>query len=93
MKNKKSKHLKENSISKKNKKQKYEQLKNKYRNPILHGGKSIFEIEPDINEIKKVDTYLRKTIMDYCLKIHSLSISTWEELDNAYRVQQNFLKL
>ena len=74
-------------------KQKYEQLKNKYRNPILHGGKSIFEIEPDINEIKKVDTYLRKTIMDYCLKIHSLSISTWEELDNAYRVQQNFLKL
>lgn len=74
-------------------KQKYEQLKNKYRNPILHGGKSVFEIEPDINEIKKVDTYLRKTIMDYCLKIHSLSISTWEELDNAYRVQQNFLKL
>ena len=74
-------------------KQKYEQLKNKYRNPILHGGKSIFEIEPDINEIKKVDTYLRKTIMDYCLKIHSLSISTWEELDNAYRAQQNFLKL
>ena len=74
-------------------KQKYEQLKNKYRNPILNGGKSIFEIEPDINEIKKVDTYLRKTIMDYCLKIHSLSISTWEELDNAYRVQQNFLKL
>lgn len=74
-------------------KQKYEQLKNKYRNPILHGGKSIFEIESDINEIKKVDTYLRKTIMDYCLKIHLLSISTWEELDNAYRVQQNFLKL
>lgn len=74
-------------------KQKYEQLKNKYRNPILHGGKFIFEIEPDINEIKKVDTYLRKTIMDYCLKIHSLRISTWEELDNAYKAQQNFLKL
>lgn len=74
-------------------KQKYEQLKNKYRNPILHGGKSIFEIEPDINEIKKADTYLRKTIMDYCLKIHSLSISTWEEVDNAYRTQQKSLKL
>lgn len=74
-------------------KQKYEQLKNKYRNPILHGGKSIFEIEPDINEIKKVDIYLRKTIQDYCLKIHSLSISTWEELDNVYRAQQNCLKL
>lgn len=74
-------------------KQKYEQLKNKYRNPILHGGKSIFEIESDINEIKRVDIYLRKTIQDYCLKIHSLSISTWEELDNAYRAQQNCLKL
>lgn len=74
-------------------KQKYEQLKNKYRNPILHGGKSIFEIEPDINEIKELDIYLRKTIQDYCLKIHSLSISTWEELDNAYRAQQNRLRL
>ena len=74
-------------------KQKYEQLKNKYRNPILHGGKSIFEIEPDINEIKKVDIYLRNTIMEYCLKVHSLRISTWEELDIAYRTQQKFLKL
>ena len=64
-----------------------------YNYVISQQGKSIFEIEPDINEIKKVDTYLRKTIMDYCLKIHSLSISTWEELDNAYRVHQNFLKL
>lgn len=75
------------------KKQKYAQLKDKYRNPILHGGKSIFEIESDINEIKKVDMYLRKIIKDYCLKIHSLGISTWQELDNAYRVQQNFLGL
>ena len=74
-------------------KRKYEQLKNKYRNPILHGGKSIFEIEPDINEIKKVDIYLRNTIMEYCLKIHSLNISTWEELDNAYKTQQKSLKL
>lgn len=74
-------------------KKRYEQLKQKYRNPILHGGKSIFEIEPDINEIRMVDTYLRKTILDYCLKIHSLRISTWEELDNAYREQQIFLKL
>lgn len=74
-------------------KQKYEQVKNKYRNPILHGGKSVFEIESDIKEIKKVDIYLRNTIIDYCLKIHFLNISTWEELDNEYRKQQIFLKL
>ena len=74
-------------------KQKYEQVKNKYRNPILHGGKSVFEIESDIKEIKKVDIYLRNTIIDYCLKIHFLNISTWEELDNEYRKQKIFLKL
>ena len=74
-------------------KQKYEQLKNKYRNPILHGGKSIFDIEPNINEIRKVDMYLRNTIKKYCMKIHSLGITTWEELDNTYRVLQKSLKL
>lgn len=74
-------------------KKKYEQLKNKYRNPILHGGKSIFEIESNINEIKKVGLYLQNTIVDYCIKIHSLSISTWEELDNVYRVKQRSLKV
>ena len=74
-------------------KKKYEQLKNKYINPILHGGKSIFEIESNINEIKKVGLYLQNTIVDYCIKIHSLSISTWEELDNVYRVKQRSLKV
>lgn len=74
-------------------KQKYEHLKNKYRNPILHGGKSIFDIEPNINEIRMVDMYLRNTIKKYCIKVHSLGISTWEELDNTYRVLQKSLKL
>lgn len=74
-------------------KQKYEQLKNKYRNPILHGGRNIFELEADMNEIRNVDRYLQNTIMDYCRKVHSLGISTWEELDTEYRMKQEFLKL
>lgn len=74
-------------------KQEYDQLKNKYRNPLLHGGKCIFEIESDINKLENIALYLRKIIIDYCLKIHSLNISTWEELDNMYKKQQKDLKL
>ena len=74
-------------------KQKYEYTKEKYRNPILHGGKSIFEIETNINEIIKIDLYLRNIIQEYCVKIHALGISTWEELDDAYQEKQNLLKL
>ena len=74
-------------------KQEYDQLKNKYRNPLLHGGKCIFEIESDINKLENIALYLRKIIIDYCLKIHSLNISTWEELENMYKKQQKDLKL
>ena len=74
-------------------KQEYDQLKNKYRNPLLHGGKCIFEIESDINKLENIALYLRKIIIDYCLKIHLLNISTWEELDNMYKKQQKDLKL
>ena len=34
--------------------------KNKYRNPLLHGGKCIFEIESDINKLRNIALYLKK---------------------------------
>lgn len=73
------------------KKHYYESVKDKYRNPILHGGKNIFEIETDINEIERLEFYLKKVIFDFCLKIYESGIATWEEMDQEYQNHQNRL--
>lgn len=73
------------------KKREFEDYKIKYRNPILHGGKAIYSIESSEEEIMKLDRYMRSTILEYCLKIDSLKITSWEELDEAYRNQQRRL--
>ena len=70
------------------KKQVFENYKIKYRNPILHGGKVIYDIESSREEIMKLDMYIRDIILEYCLKIQSLQISSWEDLDEEYRNQQ-----
>lgn len=70
------------------KKQEFENYKTKYRNPILHGGKVIYDIESNREEIMKLDMYIRYIILEYCLKIGSLQISSWEDLDEEYRNQQ-----
>ena len=75
------------------KKHYYESVKDKYRNPILHGGRNIFEIESNRTEIEKLEIYMKNLILEFCLKICSLGITTWEELDNEYRNQQRRLNL
>ena len=55
--------------------------------------KCIFEIESDINKLEKYSFIFKKIIIDYCLKIHSLNISTWEELDNMYKKQTKRFKI
>ena len=74
-----------------NKKHYYESVKDKYRNPILHGGKNIFEVETDYNEIEKLESYLKNLIFEFCLKIYALGITTWEEMDQEYQNHQNRL--
>lgn len=73
------------------KKQEFENYKKKYRNPILHGGKAIYNIECNREEIMKLDMYIRNIIVEYCLKINSLKLSSWEDLDEEYRNQQRRL--
>ena len=80
-----------NRTDRDSKKHYYESVKNKYRNPILHGGKNIFEIETDYNEIKKLESYLKNLIFEFCLKIYALGITTWEEMDREYDNQKNRL--
>lgn len=74
-------------------KQDFEQIRLKYRNPILHGGKNIIEIEKSELEIQKLESYLRNIIIDYCVELRSMNISTWEELDNAYKAKQKAMGL
>lgn len=71
----------------------YEKLKDKYRNPILHGGKIIFDIEPNKNEITKLEIQIREFIETFCFNIHSMKIDTWEQFDFEFRNQQRRLKL
>lgn len=80
-----------NRTDRDSKKHYYESVKDKYRNLILHGGKNIFEIETDINEIEKLEFYLKKVIFEFCLKIYESGIATWEEMDQEYQNHQNRL--
>lgn len=73
------------------KKQEFENYKTKYRNPILHGGKVIYDIESSREEIMKLDMYIRNIIVEYCLKLNSLQITSWEDFDEEYRNQQRRL--
>lgn len=67
-----------------NKKSEYELLRTKYRNPILHGGKQIWEITESINEIEELASKLKKLIMDYCVSLYRKNISNWEEHKKEY---------
>lgn len=74
-------------------KQKYESIRQKYRNPILHAGKNVFEIENNKTEIRKVELYLKNLIIDFCLKICSMEITNWDKLDSEQKKQQMRLGL
>lgn len=74
-------------------KQKFEQIRKKYRNPILHGGRNVFEIEQSINKIYCLIGYLNDIIIDFCLKIASSEISSWSEFKEEYERHQGRLGL
>ncbi|KEZ89274.1 hypothetical protein [Lacrimispora celerecrescens] len=74
-------------------KQKFESIREKYRNPILHAGKNVFDIENNKTEIRKIDMYLKNLITDFSLKICSMGIATWDELDSELKKQQMRLGL
>ena len=57
------------------------------------GSVLLFELEGNLAEIEKLESYLRNVILEFCLKIHSMGISSWDELDAEYTKQQKRLKL
>ena len=75
------------------KKHYYESVKNKYRNPILHGGCNIFEIEADYNEIEKLEHYLTKLIFEFCLAVCASGVATWTDMDREYENHKKRLHL
>ena len=68
-----------------NEKDEHELLRMKYRNPILHGGKQIWEITDSLNEIKELALKLKMLILDYCVSLYRKDISTWGEHKAEYR--------
>lgn len=66
----------------------HELLRTKYRNPILHGGKQIWEITDSLNEIKELALKLELLITDYCVSLYRKDIATWEEQKAEYRCCQ-----
>ncbi len=68
-----------------NEKVEHELLRTKYRNPILHGGKQIWEITDSLNEIKELALKLEILITDYSVSFYRKDISTWEEQKTEYR--------
>ena len=70
------------------KKQEFEAKRTTYRNPILHSGKNIYDIEPNDNEVQNLLIYLTQIILEFCFAVTSSSITTLEELDQEYRNHQ-----
>ncbi|MCR5415257.1 MAG: hypothetical protein K6E79_00495 [Pseudobutyrivibrio sp.] len=75
------------------KKTEFENKRTKYRNPILHGGRTIYELVDNETDIINLIWYLERIIVDYTREICSLDIRSWEELDEKYRNNQRRLGL
>lgn len=75
------------------KKHYYESVKNRYRNPLLHGGHNIFEVEADHNEIERLVYYLKNLVFEFCLTIYASGITTWAEMDQEYENHKKRLHL
>lgn len=63
----------------------HEQVRFKYRNPILHGGRSVWEIEKNISEIKRVAILIESTIVNYCVAMKENKILTWADKAEEYK--------
>jgi len=70
------------------KRQEFESKRERFRNPILHAGKNIFDIESNEKEIQSLLVYLTKIITDYCYLVTNSNISTFDQLDNEYHNHQ-----
>lgn len=52
----------------------------KYRTPILHYGKSVYEIINDDEKVYMLFDELKQIILEYCREVLSTGIVTYEEL-------------
>lgn len=59
------------------------------RNPIIHGGKSIYDLVDNIDQIHTDCNLLERWIRLYCSNVIQLNISTMEELNQASRERRN----
>lgn len=60
----------------------FKSIRTKYRNPLVHHGKNIYELIDSTTDIYNTFSYLKNIIVSYCTTVYELDISTFSELDN-----------
>jgi len=82
------------------KKQEYHQacsnikiIRNKYRNPLVHDGKSIYDIISKEDEIYEVFNYLKDIIISFCKRIFLSGATNFTELEEERERIKKLLKL
>lgn len=64
-------------------------MRNSKRNPIIHGGKSIYDLVDSIEQIHADCDLLERWIIMYCKNVIQLNISTMEDLKQLSTYRRN----
>lgn len=67
----------------------FQSMRNFKRNPIIHGGKSIFDLVDSIEQIYDDCALLERWITMYCTNVIQLNISTMEDLKQVSTERRN----
>jgi len=68
-------------------------IRNKYRNPLVHNGKSIYDIISKEDEIYEVFDYLKSIIISFCKKVFLSGVTNFDELEEEREKIKKSLKL
>lgn len=71
----------------------FREMRSKYRNPLLHQGKSIYELTSSKSEIIGLFGEIRDIIVLYCKSIYELRIQTQEDYILKRSQQQHILNI
>ena len=71
----------------------FKRIRKKFRNPLVHHGKNIFDLTNNQNEIFELFTLLETITVSYCTRIFSMNILTFAELEGEREKIKNILKI
>lgn len=71
----------------------FKKIRNSYRNPLIHHGKSIYDLISTEEEIYTLFDYIKNIIISFCKAVFSSNAKTFDELEIEREKRKRFLNL